>query len=102
MPIDPATALRLADAANPTTAVALAINAAILARAGEMLRRAVAAEDAQASKTTADVNRARTEVNVRLQERAALRGRVATTSARVARLLLLRPTVHLQPVDPLI
>src|SRR5262249_50963256 len=81
---------------------ALSINADILARSQEMLRRAEAAERAQASKTTADVNRARTEVNVRLQERAALRGRVATASARLARLLLLRPTVRLQPVDPLV
>lgn len=78
----------------------LAVNADILARDLEMRRRAEAAKEAGLSKTEADVNRARTEVQLRLQERITLAGQVRVASARLARLLLLRPTVGLVPAEP--
>jgi outer membrane protein TolC len=77
----------------------LAINADTLARARQMLDRAEAAEKAGVSKTRADVNRANTEVQLRLQERIILQGRVGQASARLARLLLLRPSIDLVPAD---
>jgi outer membrane protein TolC len=79
---------------------ALAINADTLTRDTEMLRRAEAAERAGIAKTTADANRARTEVNLRRQEAFDLHGRAAVVSARLAQLLLLQPTVDLVPADP--
>jgi outer membrane protein TolC len=79
---------------------ALAINADTLARDTEMLRRAEAAERAGLAKTTADANRARTEVNLRRQEALDFQGRAAVVSARLAQLLLLQPTVDLVPADP--
>jgi outer membrane protein TolC len=78
----------------------LAVNADVLARVREMQYRAEVAEEAGKSKTTADANRARTEVQLRLQERIALNGQARIISARLARLLLLRPTVGLVPADP--
>jgi outer membrane protein TolC len=78
----------------------LAVNADILARDLEMRRRAEAAKEAGLSKTEADVNRARTEVQLRLQERVTLAGQARVASARLARLLLLRPTVGLTPAEP--
>lgn len=79
---------------------ARAINSDTLARAGEMLRLAQAAERAGLNKTAADVPRAQTEVNLRRQESIDLQGRLATVSARLAQLLLLDPTVDLVPADP--
>ncbi len=79
---------------------AQAINADTLTRALEMLRLAEAAETAGLSKTTADVPRARTEVNLRRQEAIDLQGRAAIASARLAQLLLLDPGVDLAPADP--
>ncbi len=80
----------------------LAINADILARDQELQRRAEGAVKAGLSKTPADLNRARTEVQLRLQERINLSGQARVVSARLARLLLLRPTVGLVPAEPAI
>jgi outer membrane protein TolC len=77
----------------------LAVNADILARDQELQRRAETAERAGLTKTTADPNRARTEVQLRLQERTLLIGQARVVSARLARLLLLRPTVGLIPAE---
>jgi outer membrane protein TolC len=78
----------------------LGVNADILARDQELQRRAEAAERAGLTKTTADPNRARAEVQLRLQERINLIGQMRVVSARLARLLLLRPTVGLVPAEP--
>src|SRR5262245_24248225 len=78
----------------------LAINADTLGRAEQMLKFAVDADQAGVAKATWDVNRARTEVNLRRQERLDLQGRAAAVSANLARLLLLEPTVDLLPADP--
>jgi outer membrane protein TolC len=78
---------------------ALAINAETLEKAEMMLRYASRAEEAGLGKTTADANRARTEVEVRRQERRDLEGEAAAVSARLAQLLLLEPTVDLMPAD---
>lgn len=77
----------------------LAVNADILDKAETMLKFARNAQEAQLSKTAADVNRALTEVYYRWQERIELRGQAAAASARLARLLLLQPTVELRPAD---
>lgn len=81
---------------------ALAINADTLARAQQMLKYSEDAEAAGMSKTKGDINRARTEVHVRRQERIDLTGRAGAASARLARILLLEPSVDLQPADPAI
>ncbi len=78
----------------------LAINADTLARAGDMLHNAEAAEKAGLSKTTADINRARSEVQVRHVERLQLMAQAGVVSARLAHVLLLRPSVVLRPADP--
>ncbi|MFL5242717.1 MAG: TolC family protein [Gemmataceae bacterium] len=80
----------------------LAINADTLRRAEEMLQNAeVAARPGIGlSKYTSDVTRARAEVASRQRERLDLEGDAGTVSARLAQLLLLRPTVDLQPADP--
>jgi outer membrane protein TolC len=78
----------------------LAVNAEAQAYADEMLRFAEAGREAQMGKTPADVTRARTEVNLRREERFGLEGRAAEVSARLAQLLLLRPTVDLRPAEP--
>jgi outer membrane protein TolC len=79
---------------------ALAINAETLRLAGEMTRVAREAKRVEKSKTGADLNRALTELNVRREERLELEGQAAAVSARLAQLLLLDPTVDLQPFDP--
>lgn len=78
---------------------ALAINAEVLAKAEEMLRRAQAADAAGVSKTKADPNRAAAEVALRQEERFALRARAAGIAARLAQLLLLAPGAELVPLD---
>jgi outer membrane protein TolC len=78
---------------------ALSINAETLSMAEEMLRFAESADRSGLGKTTADANRARTEVETRRRERIDLEGQAATTSARLAQLLLLNPTVDLVPAD---
>jgi outer membrane protein TolC len=79
---------------------AQAVNADTLRRAEEMLQNAEAAEKSGLGKTPADVTRARSEVNLRRVEAIDLQGQAAVVSARLARLLLLKPTVDLQPADP--
>jgi outer membrane protein TolC len=79
---------------------ALAINADILARAEDILNKATAADKEGASRTPADVTRARTEVRLRQQERIDLEGQAAAVSARLTQLLLLEPTADLRPADP--
>jgi outer membrane protein TolC len=78
----------------------LAINDEALRRSQELLR---AAESTLAAgvgpKTQADVSQARTEVELRRQERAVLQGQAGMASARLAQLLLLDPTVDLLPGD---
>ncbi|HEV2972751.1 MAG TPA: TolC family protein [Pirellulales bacterium] len=76
-----------------------AIYSDALARAEEMLRNAESAEKAGLSKTTADINRARTEVDLRRERQFQLQAQIAIVSARLARLLLLRPTAILKPND---
>jgi outer membrane protein TolC len=77
----------------------LAINADILARAEQVLRAAEAGAKAGLNKTTADINRAATEVYLRQQERIVLRGRAGAAAARLTRLLLLDPAVELTPFE---
>jgi outer membrane protein TolC len=76
---------------------ALAINADALARAELLLQRALGTKGL--SRSTADTTRARTEVNLRREERADLEGQAAEVCARLAQLLLLQPTLDLRPVD---
>jgi outer membrane protein TolC len=78
----------------------LTVNAEVLAYAEEMLRFALVGREATLGKTPADTTRARTEVELRRVERIDLEGQAADTSARLAQLLLLRPTVDLRPADP--
>jgi len=79
---------------------ALAINRESLARAQYMYDVASQAIKNDLSKTTADANRAKTEVEMRKQERFELEGDAATAAARLAQLLLLQPSVDLVPADP--
>jgi outer membrane protein TolC len=75
----------------------LAINCDTLARAEQMLRRA---ETGGAADNRVPIFRARTEINLRRQERATLEGQAAEASAQLAQLLHLKPTVDLRPADP--
>ncbi|HVL14599.1 MAG TPA: TolC family protein, partial [Gemmata sp.] len=77
-----------------------AINADIINRTEQVLRSAEAGAEAGRNKTAADVNRARTELNLRREEGIVLRGQTAAASARLARVLLLDPTVELTPFEP--
>jgi hypothetical protein len=77
----------------------LAINAETLFNAEEMLDKAEAAQAAGLGKTPADAPRARTEVDLRRQERIDLEGEAAVVSARLAELLLLQSTVDLKPAE---
>ncbi|HEV3257942.1 MAG TPA: TolC family protein, partial [Gemmataceae bacterium] len=81
-------------------AAALVVNSEVLAKAEEMYRRAESAYGAGLGRYTSDPNRAKTEVDLLRQERIDLEGEVAAISARLAQLLLLEPTVDLQPTDP--
>jgi outer membrane protein TolC len=78
---------------------ALAINREMLSKAEQIYESASAAERVGLGKTTADANRARTQVEVRRQERIDLEAEAAQASARLAQLLLLEPTVDLVPAD---
>ncbi len=78
----------------------LAVNADTLDRAKAMLRFAEAADTAGLNKNTADATRARTEIAARQRERVDLEGDAAVISARLAQLLLLRPSIDLRPADP--
>jgi outer membrane protein TolC len=77
----------------------LEINADTLAKAEEMLQAAKNAKDAKLDRTAGDVQRAQAEVLSRRTERIELEGRVGAASARLARQLLLQPTVKLVPAD---
>lgn len=77
----------------------LVINTDTLDRAEQVLKYAEAGVKSGISKTAADPNRAATEVNLRREERAVLKGRAAQASARLARLLLLEPTIELTPYE---
>ncbi len=77
----------------------LAINADSLSRAKEMLDKSAAADKAGLTKTAGDINQARTEFDLRLEEQIQLKGDLGVASARLAHLLLLRPTVMLTPAD---
>jgi outer membrane protein TolC len=76
------------------------INADTLDRTEQILKSAEAGAKGGINKTPADVNRAAVEVSLRREEAAALRGRRAAASARLARLLLLDPAVELTPYEP--
>jgi outer membrane protein TolC len=78
---------------------ALAINDEALRKAQAMLRAAESAFQRGLGKTGADPNRARTEVEVRHQERFVLQEQAARASARLAELLLLDPSADLLPAD---
>jgi len=78
---------------------ALAINVDTLARAEEMLRLSQRAEK-EGLGLPWMVSRALTEVEARRTERTELLGEAAATSARLVQLLLLEPTVQLQPAAP--
>jgi outer membrane protein TolC len=77
----------------------LEINADALARAEEMLKTATDAREAKRDRVAGDVQRASAEVYLRRAERADLEGRAGAASARLARLLLLKPSVRLVPAD---
>lgn len=77
----------------------MAINADTLSRAEQMLRNAEQADQAGLGKSPADTPRARSEVALRREERIDLIGEAAAVSARLAQLLLLDPTVDLEPAD---
>ncbi len=77
----------------------LAINAELLARDRLVLTQTEAAEKAQLAKTGGDINRALAELQLRIQERIGFAGQVRVASSRLARLLLLKPTVGLLPTD---
>ena len=81
---------------------ALAVNADTLSRAEYILDQAEKADKVGLSRTGADVTRARAEVDLRRQQQIVLETQVATASARLAKLLLLQPTVELRPTDPAI
>ena len=78
---------------------ALAINHDALKKAEEMNRVAQSAFKQGLGKTGADPNRARTEVEIRRQERYVLQEQAAVASARLTQLLLVDPTVDLIPAD---
>jgi outer membrane protein TolC len=78
---------------------ALAINRESLSKAELIYQAASKADSVGLGKTTADANRARTEVELRRQERIDLELDAAVVSARLAQLLLLEPSVDLVPAD---
>jgi outer membrane protein TolC len=78
---------------------ALAVNADTLTRTTEMLNNAAAADRAGLTKTAGDINRARAEYDIRREQRVQLEGNLGIASARLAHILLLRPTVLLRPAD---
>jgi outer membrane protein TolC len=79
---------------------ALVVNADLLLKAEYVARATRDAVEVGLARTTADRPRAATELNLRRLERLDLENDAAVASARLARLLLLRPTVDLRPADP--
>jgi outer membrane protein TolC len=80
----------------------LAVNGNLLGRDRELLRITEEADKVGALPPGGDINRARAELQLRLEERIAIKGQVRVASSRLARLLLLRPTVGLVPAEPAI
>jgi outer membrane protein TolC len=78
---------------------ALAINREAIDKTEEMLKAAESAFKNGLGKTGADANRARTEVQLRRQERLVRQEEAARASARLAQLLLLDPCADLLPAD---
>jgi outer membrane protein TolC len=78
---------------------ALAVNREALSKAERIYELASRYVGEGLGKTTADANRARTEVEIRRQERIDLEVEAALASARLAQLLLLEPTADLVPAD---
>ena len=78
---------------------ALAINAEMTAKVQLMTDYAVQAQKQGLGKTTADANRAQTELERRRRERIDLLGRAAVVSARLAQLLLLEASADFVPAD---
>jgi outer membrane protein TolC len=78
---------------------ALAVNDEALRKSQEMLRAAENAFKSGLGKTGADPNRARTEVEIRRQERLVLQEQAAQASARLTQLLLLDASADLIPGD---
>lgn len=77
----------------------LAINADILALGEQILKAARSGEKQGLIRSSADLNRAETEVNLRKTERLDLQARAGVASARLVRLLVLDPAVTLVPAD---
>lgn len=73
------------------------INAQTLEEGEAMLLAAQHAQEAKLDRSPGDVNRVRTEILLRRQERLDLQGRAGVASARLGRLLLLKPSVRLVP-----
>ncbi|HVJ68893.1 MAG TPA: TolC family protein [Caulifigura sp.] len=73
------------------------INAETLREGEAVLTAAVNAQEAKLDRTAGDVNRVKTEIYLRRQEKIDLQGRAGAASARLARLLCLRPSVWLIP-----
>ncbi len=78
---------------------ALAINRESISKAEYIVNLASTYVREGLGKTTADANRARTELEIRRQERTDLEIEAAIVSSRLAQLLLLEPTVDLVPAD---
>lgn len=75
----------------------LNVNLDTLEKGEALLDAARNAQQANLDRSAGDVNRVRTEVLLRRQERTDLSGRSAAASARLGRLLLLDPSVRLVP-----
>lgn len=75
----------------------LNLNLDTLQKGEALLEAARNAQQAKLDRSPGDVNRVRTEVLLRRQERADLSGRAAAASARLGKLLLLDPGVRLTP-----
>ena len=73
------------------------INAQTLEEGEAMLVAAQNAQRAKLDRSPGDVNRVQTEILFRRQERLDLKGKAGAASARLAKLLLLNPTVWLVP-----
>ncbi len=75
----------------------LAINAETLSKGEAALVAAQNAHEAKLDRTPGDVNRVRTEILLRRQERFDFQGRSNVASTRLGKFLLLSPTVRLIP-----
>jgi outer membrane protein TolC len=77
-----------------------AINTDTLMRAEDLAHHAQEAAKQELARRPADVNRARSEVEIRRRERSDIEADLGVVSARLAQLLLLPPTVDLRPAEP--